>query len=144
MARRPPEENHSTCRFQRTTLVYAEQAQYGTRHDVNFLGRWTVTVDHTGWNNPSRIDLMCVLHHMMLLTTNYRKTCIFFYQYWSRHATSLQEVNEGSLDQRLVHVLFVRIQHHIYRESSRARMNDRERNVVTQLFPHAYLPHTNK
>lgn len=38
MARRPPEENHSTCRFQRMNLVYGERTQYGTRHEVNFLG----------------------------------------------------------------------------------------------------------
>lgn len=39
MARRPPEENHSTCRFQRMKLVYGERTQYGTQRDVNFLGR---------------------------------------------------------------------------------------------------------
>lgn len=38
MARRPPEENHSTCRFQRTLLVYGEWNQCGTQPDGNFLG----------------------------------------------------------------------------------------------------------
>lgn len=46
MARRPPEENHSTCRFQRMKLVYGERTQYGTQHDVNFLRRWTVNLSN--------------------------------------------------------------------------------------------------